>query len=164
MDNTKFIQNSAKASFNRTLEKKCINFTAVTIITAIILMAVALISSSIVAGVDAEPRSTESPRDICIGAGDRCYCGNDTVNPTEECCVTGGGNTVCETCDIDTKTGDYVNCSISGGKPLDNSKTHGNPRSSGALGSQPQNPSNGLLILIRQIMQKHLSTAIATNN
>ena len=58
----------------------------------------------------------------------------------------GGGNTVCETCDIDTKTGDYVNCSICGGKLLDNSKTHGNPPSSGALGSQPQNPGNGLLI------------------
>ena len=45
MDNTNFIQNSAKASYNRTLEKKCVNFTAVVIITAIILMAVALISA-----------------------------------------------------------------------------------------------------------------------
>ena len=61
MDNTKFIQNSAKASFKKTSGRMCLNFTAVTIITAIILMDVALISSSIVAGVDAKPRPIQSP-------------------------------------------------------------------------------------------------------
>jgi hypothetical protein len=53
MYNTKFVQNNAKASFNQTSETKHLNFTAVVIITAILVMAVALISSSIVAGVDA---------------------------------------------------------------------------------------------------------------
>ncbi len=109
----------------------------------IIWMTVALISRSIVAGVDAKPRPIFSPDDICIGAGNRCYCSNDTANLTAECCVTtNSGSVNCERCDIDTKTGDYVNCSITETKPLDNSKTHGNPPTSGALGSQPQNPGN----------------------
>ena len=87
MDNTKFIQKSAKTSFNQPSETNHLNFTAVVIITAIILMTVTLISSSIVAGVDAKPRPIHTPRDICQGAGDRCYCSNDTVNLTAECCT-----------------------------------------------------------------------------
>src|SRR6476619_2900938 len=106
MDNTKFIQNRAKTSFNQTPETKHLNFTAVVIITATILMAVALISSSIVAEVDAKPRSTGSPDDICIIAENHgCYCSNDTANLTAECCADNGSQGVkCETCDIDTKT------------------------------------------------------------
>ena len=83
------------------------------IIIVIIWMTVALISRSIVAGVDAKPRPIFSPRDICIAAGDRCYCSNDTVSLTAECCVDDGSKGVaCETCDIDPESGDYVNCSI----------------------------------------------------
>src|SRR6478672_4498710 len=110
MDNTKFMQNNTKTSFNQTSERMCLDFTAVLSITAIILMAVALISSSIVAEVDAKPRSTGSPDDICIIAENHgCYCSNDTVNLTAECCADNGSQGVkCETCDIDTKTGDYV--------------------------------------------------------
>jgi len=68
-------------------------------------MAVALISSSIVAEVDAKPRIVGSPDDICIAAGDRCYCSNDTANLAATCCVDNGSRgVVCETCDIDTRS------------------------------------------------------------
>jgi hypothetical protein len=140
MYNTKFVQNNAKASFNQTSETKHLNFTAVVIITAILVMAVALISSSIVAGVDAKPGSGGNPRDVCK-AGQDCNCRNDTVNQLAICCSKDtSGISTCESCDIDTESGDYVNCDVA--KPLDNSKTHGNPPTSGALGSQPQNPGN----------------------
>ena len=105
MDNTKFIQKSAKTSLNQTSKRMCLDFTAVLSITAIILMVVALISSSIVAEVDAKPRIVGSPDDICIAAGDRCYCSNDTANLAATCCVDNGSRgVVCETCDIDTRS------------------------------------------------------------
>src|SRR6476469_7829994 len=144
MDNTKFIQNREKTSFNQTPETKHLNFTAVMIITTTILMTVALISSSIVAEVDAKPRSTGSPDDICIIAENHgCYCSNDTANLTAECCATTNtGNTNCETCDIDTKTGDYVNCVINSGLTRGGSNLPGAPHHGAYLGSQPQNPGN----------------------
>ena len=70
-------------------------------------------------------------RDICNGFGQRCYCRNDTENLTAECCVSGNnGDVTCETCDIDTKTGDYVNCVITtgftkGGSNLPGAPHHG---------------------------------------
>src|SRR6476646_5657064 len=144
MDNTKFIQNIAKASFNQTTGRMCLNFTAVTIITAIILMAVALISSSIASEVDAKPRSVGSPDDICIRAeGDNCYCSNDTADLSAYCCVDNGSKGVtCETCDIDTETGDYVNCVINSGLTRGGSNLPGAPHHGAYLGSQPQNPGN----------------------
>jgi len=144
MGNTKFIQNSPKTSFNQTSETKRLNFTAVTIITAIILMAVALISSSIIAEVDAKPRIVGSPDDICtFEDGNSCFCSNDTVNLTAECCATNSnGKTSCETCDIDTKTGDYVNCVINNGLTRGGSNLPGAPHHGAYLGSQPQNPGN----------------------
>ena len=145
MDNTKFIQSSAKASFNPTLEKKCINFTQVMIITAIILMTVAMISISILSNVDAKPRSINTPQDICIEASNpRCYCTNNTENLTAECCVSTNGNTACETCDIDTETGDYVNCVITTGFTKGGSNLPGAPHHGAALGSDQQNPGNVL--------------------
>jgi hypothetical protein len=144
MDNTKFIQKSAKTSLNQTSKRMCLDFTAVLSITAIILMVVALISSSIASEVDAKPRSTGSPDDICIIAENHgCYCSNDTVNLTAECCATTNtGNTNCETCDIDTKTGDYVNCVINSGLTRCVSNLPGAPHHGAYLGSQPQNPGN----------------------
>jgi len=143
MGNTKFIQNSPKTSFNQTSETKRLNFTAVTIITAIILMAVALISSSIASEVDAKPRSTGSPDDICIIAENHgCFCSNDTVNLTAYCCVSSNGQTNCEHCDIDTKTGDYVNCVINNGLTRGGSNLPGAPHHGAYLGLQPQNPGN----------------------
>ena len=144
MDNTKFIQNSAKASFNQTSKRMCLNFTAVLSITAIISMAVALISSSIVAEVDAKPRIVGSPDDICtFEEGNSCFCSNDTANLTAECCATNSnGNAKCETCDIDTKTGDYVNCVINNGLTRGGSNLPGAPHHGAYLGSQPQNPGN----------------------
>ena len=144
MDNTKFIQKSAKASFKKTSGRMCCNFTAVTIIIAIILISVALISISIVAGVDAKPRPVNTPQDICLGAGySRCYCSNDTESLTAECCVDNGSKGVtCETCDIDTESGDYVNCVINSGLTRGGSNLPGAPHHGAYLGSQPQNPGN----------------------
>src|SRR4051794_8278151 len=144
MDNTRFIQNRAKTSFNQPSETKHLNFTAVVIITAIILMDVALISSSIVAGVDAKPRSIHAPNEICLGAGDsNCFCSNDVEHLTATCCVTiRTGSVNCETCDIDTKTGDYVNCEITIGLTRGGSNLPGAPHHGAYLGSQPQNPGN----------------------
>jgi len=114
------------------------------IITAIILMDVALISSSIVAGVDAKPRSIHAPNEICLGAGDsNCFCSNDVEHLTATCCVTiRTGSVNCETCDIDTKTGDYVNCEITIGLTRGGSNLPGAPHHGAYLGSQPQNPGN----------------------
>jgi len=146
MDNTKFIQNIAKASFNQTTGRMCLNFTAVVSITAIILMAVALISSSIVAEVDAKPRSINGPDDICIAAGDRCYCSNDTADLSAYCCVDNGSKGVtCETCDIDTETGDYVNCVITTGLTRGGSNLPGAPHHGAALGSDQQNPPGNVM-------------------
>jgi len=143
MDNTKFIQNRSKASFKKTSGRMCLNFTAVAIIIVIILMTVALISSSIVAEVDAKPRSINSPQDICIDPGPSCFCSNDTVNLTAECCITNpNGKTVCETCDIDTESGDYVNCVINPGLTRGGSNLPGAPHHGAALGSDQQNPGN----------------------
>ena len=58
MDSTKFIQNCAKALFKELL--KGITLTAVMITIAIVLMAVALISKTIVAYIDAKPISLET--------------------------------------------------------------------------------------------------------
>ena len=147
MDNTKFIQNIAKASSNQASKRMCINFTAVVSITAIVLMAVALISSSIVSEVDAKPRTVGSPDDICtFEEGYSCYCGNDTVNLTAECCSTNyNGKTVCETCDIDTKTGDYVNCVINNGLTRGGSNLPGAPHHGATLGSDQQNPPGNVM-------------------
>ena len=123
------------------LKQKCINFTAVAIISATILMTVALISSSIVAGVDAKPRPIYSPDDICIAVGYRCFCSNDTESLTAECCVDNGSKGVrCETCDIDTKTGDYVNCVITTGFTKGGSNLPGAPHHGAYLGSQHKTP------------------------
>jgi hypothetical protein len=148
MDNTKFIQNSAKASFNQTSKRMCFNFTAAVSITAIILMAITLISSYIVAGVDAKPRPIESPQDICPIAENEqhCFCSNDTENLTATCCTTSiGAGTNCETCDIDTKTGDFVNCVATKGFTNGGSNLPGAPHHGAYLGSQPQNPGNVMI-------------------
>jgi len=109
-------------------------------------MAVALISISIVAGVDAKPRPLQSPRDVCK-AGQICKCSNDTEFQMATCCTQDASGFVnCEQCNVDTNTGNYVDCRVYGGKQLDYSKTHANPPSSGALGSKQPNPGNGLLI------------------
>jgi hypothetical protein len=135
MDNTKFIQKSAKASFKRTSGTMCLNYTAVMITIAIILMSVALISSSIVAGVDAKPSAIHAPNEICLGAGDsNCFCSNDVEHLTATCCATTRtGSVNCETCDIDTKTGDYVNCEITIGLTRGGSNLPGAPHHGAAL-------------------------------
>lgn len=138
MDITKYIQNSTNAWYRQIPKQSHSNRMAVAVIIGILFLTITLTSSSIVAGVDAEP--TESPQDICIGNLPNCFCNNDTANLTAECCSTAKGHTQCEICDIDTNTGDYVNCNFVQGKPIDNSKTHGNPPTSGTLGSQEQNP------------------------
>lgn len=143
MDNTKFIQNRAKTSFKKTPETKQLNFTAVVIITAIILMTVTLILSYIVSGVDAKPRPIQSPQDICIGGGmSKCFCSNDTENLTATCCISHGADVYCERCDIDTKTGDYVNCNVTKGFTTGGSNLPGAPHHGAALGSDQQNPGN----------------------
>ena len=121
----------------------CLNFTAVVSITAIISMAVALISRSIASEVDAKPRSIHTPQDIYLGAMPRCYCSNDTEHLTAECCADNGSKgVVCETCDIDTESGDYVNCVINSGLTRGGSNLPGAPHHGAYLGSQPQNPGN----------------------
>jgi hypothetical protein len=134
MDNTKFIQKSAKASFNQTSKRMCLDFTAFVSITAILLMAVVLISSFIIAEVDAKPRSINTPQDICIIPGPSCFCSNDTEDLTATCCITNpNGKTVCETCDIDTESGDYVNCVINPGLTRGGSNLPGAPHHGAAL-------------------------------
>jgi hypothetical protein len=125
----------------------CLNFTAVAIIIVIILMAIALISRSIASEVDAKPRIVASPDDICtIADGYSCYCSNDTVNLTAECCTTNSnGKTVCETCDIDTESGDYVNCVINSGLTRGGSNLPGAPLHGATLGSDQQNPPDNVM-------------------
>jgi hypothetical protein len=56
----------------------------------------------------------KSPRDICtIDPTKKCECYNSPKNLAAFCCYkdqTGKEN--CESCDIDTNTGDYVNCMV----------------------------------------------------
>ena len=55
------------------------------------------------------------------------------------------GIETCELCDIDTKTGDYVNCYTFTGFTKDDSKILGNPPSNGDLGTLQQSPGNRLI-------------------
>jgi len=95
----------------------------------------------------------KSPRDICtIDPTKKCECYNSPKNLAAFCCYkdqTGKEN--CESCDIDTNTGDYVNCTVLEQPPTP--KKHGGtafPKGGGVL-EQPstdqgttQSPDNTL--------------------
>jgi hypothetical protein len=115
MDNTRYIQSKAKA---KTLSNRshltngplCNNYLKATnnrnmlrigvIITITLVLVYSTLASSyaFAAGPD--------PHDICKKGGS-CSCGNDPEGLTARCCQ----GLKCMTCDIDTTTGDFKNCS-----------------------------------------------------
>lgn len=56
----------------------------------------------------------KSPRDICkLNPTAKCECYNVPKRLVAFCCyTTQSGKVNCESCDIDTNTGDYVNCTV----------------------------------------------------
>ncbi len=81
-----------------------------TMTAAVIMMTIALISSSLVSSLDVFA-AKKSPRDICKINQVTCNCSNDIEILSAHCCTFDAkGEAHCETCDIDVKTGNYVNC------------------------------------------------------
>ena len=77
---------------------------------AIAIMTITLISNSLVSSLDVFA-AKKSPRDICKINQNKCGCENNIEELTANCCtIDDKGNIHCEYCDIDLKTGDYVNC------------------------------------------------------
>lgn len=74
-------------------------------------MTISLFSSSILPSNEVFA-AKKSPRDICkINQVAPCNCSNVIESLYAVCCTKDTkGKTHCETCDIDIKTGNYVNC------------------------------------------------------
>ena len=74
------------------------------------IITIVLITSSMVSSIDVFA-AKKSPRDICKINQVACNCSNNVENLFAVCCTTDAkGKGHCETCDIDVKTGNYVNC------------------------------------------------------
>jgi hypothetical protein len=92
------------------------------IFVVISLLAVVLIYSSHSSVLAAT--KNPSPRDVCdVFSQGTCECTNDVETLSATCCTLlqindkGGFVHVCETCSINTDTGDYFNCSVSRKSP-----------------------------------------------
>ena len=136
MDITNHTQNSTNAWHKQFTKQSRFNFKIAPIIIAI-LLTIALISGSIVSSsyVFAEYKS---PRDVCQTYGP-CICNNDVEHLKAKCCDFRENGTYCITCDINTETGDYVNCVVSRKSPTIGETNF--PKNEGAL-EQPSQKHN----------------------
>ena len=88
-----------------------------------------------------------SPRDVCNSfSTGTCECTNDVETLSATCCVLQGTETpggfvhLCETCSINTDTGDYYNCSVYRKSPTTGQANV--PKGGGVL-EQPKHPKHG---------------------
>lgn len=80
----------------------------VIVTTMEIIWAVELISNSLILCTFVDKKS---PRDECKINQDVCICDSLTIECNAKCCTYGtDGRQYCDVCDIDLKTGDYINC------------------------------------------------------
>ncbi len=112
------------------------------ILTVISVLVVTLIYSSIAILPYSAFAAGKSPRDVCdLTPKSKCTCVNLVLVLQARCCsYTSSGNVIaCEACNIDTNTGDYVDCHDVAVKKSPTTGTANVPQGGGVL-EQPPTP------------------------